>query len=83
MLGSGLGWWFIAVAVLAAAIPFFIVRRQRWWPSAWGWAFCFFFAGLMVADGFRDWTPVALFGILIGLTLGFAGVLNGPNSPVA
>lgn len=81
MTGDGIGWWFLAVGVVLAVIPFVIVKRERWWPGAWGWAICFFAIGVGVADNFRSWMGFVLAALLVGLTLGFAGVLNGPNSP--
>ncbi len=81
MTGDGIGWWFIIVAVAAAAIPFLIIPSKRWWPGAFGWGITLFSIGLAVADNFRYWTPVSIAGLIVGTVLGFTGVLIGPNSP--
>lgn len=81
MTGDGIGWWFMIVAVAAAAIPFLTIPQRRWWPSAWGWAIVLLGIGIGVSDNFRSWTAFVMATILVGLCLGFAGLLTGPNSP--
>jgi hypothetical protein len=76
-----IGWWFMIVGVVIAAVPFFLVPRARWWPGAWGWAIDFLAIGLIVSDGFHNWTPVGIAMMIVGTVLGFAGSLTGPNSP--
>ncbi len=78
-----IGWWFMIIAVVAAAIPFLIVSRKRWWPGAWGWAIDFIAIGIMVSDGFHGFTSLAIGLMIVGTVLGFTGSLIGPNSPVS
>ncbi|HEX2912706.1 MAG TPA: hypothetical protein VH186_18010 [Chloroflexia bacterium] len=83
MTGSGVGWWFMIIGIATAFIPFLIVSRKRWWPGAWGWAIDFIAISLAVSDNFHSWTPVSIAGLIVGTTLGFTGILTGPNSPAA
>jgi hypothetical protein len=77
----GIGAWALIPTVILAAVPYLLIKRERWWPGAFGWALVIVSSGVGVADYFRAWGPVALAGIFFGVVLGFAGVLNGPNSP--
>ena len=77
--------WWLAMVVAAglAVVPFLIVSRQRWWPGAFGWAIDLLSIGLAVSDNFHGLTPIAIAGLIVGSTLGFTGILTGPNSPAS
>jgi hypothetical protein len=74
-------WWMLIPALVLCAVPYFVIDRPRWWPGAFGWALCIFSVGLMAASGFRDVAIVGFALLFFGVVLGFAGSLNGPNSP--
>ncbi len=77
----GIGWWALIPTFILAAVPYLLIDRRRWWPGAFGWALTIVAVGVLASDGFRAWGPVGLAGIFFGVVLGFAGSLNGPNSP--
>lgn len=81
MAGNGIGWWFMIIAAGLAVIPFVTTQQKRWWPGAWGWSITFISIGILVSDNFRNWATIGISGVALGAILGFAGVMNGPNSP--
>jgi len=76
-----MGWWLLIPTLVLCSVPYFLISQKRWWPGAWGWACVILSIGILAADGFKAWGPVGFAGLFFGFVLGFAGSLNGPNSP--
>jgi len=76
-----LGWWVLIPTVIVAVGSIFLDRGSKKWPGPVGWAMVALGIGIFVADGFKSWATVSMGLIFFGAVLGFAGVLNSPNSP--
>ncbi len=74
-------WWMLIPALVLCVVPYLIIDRKRWWPGAFGWALCIFSVGLMAASNFGTLATVGFALLFFGVVFGFAGSLNGPNSP--